>query len=377
MSTQDTLDMLVLGAGPAGAAAAAFAAKENMRVVLLDQNQPQPTTPQIEWLSPNADRLLEKLEMKRDEFVIGSINAVRFIDIKNCRTAKATLKPAVDLVLTQSLLEQLKLKAKELGAVLNDDAQIVAINPHEETIRLVSADDQELAGKFLVAADGSESWAAKKLGIYPQTLSSRQSLGCQWTSLRTGSPNSRKSPPSVELSVLFTSENLADFNYICRIGDAIAVGFVANADADAGVSRFEQTLDWGKTDGILPADLKIDSNEQVYRKIPRGLALDMETHGAKRSLVVGDAGGFVATLSHEGLYPAIWSADLAVETCANAMKSSHPQDTLADFDNRWRQEMVEYLRLPNVDLRFLMPLMFSNEQMAQKLARAFLYGENL
>ncbi|MCG8407019.1 MAG: FAD-dependent monooxygenase [Phycisphaerales bacterium] len=376
MSTENIPDLVILGAGPAGTAAAAFAAGKSLNVELLDQNQAPATLPLIEWLPAGADHLLEKLKVNRDEHVVGAVDTVRFIDAKNSRTAKTKLKPPVDLVLTHRLLEQLRSMAGERGAVVSAGTRIVSIDPREEKVHLVSATDQEFTGRLLVAADGTESWAAKKLGIYPKTQS-RHSMSCQWASLGADLPKKTGQKPSAELSLLFTSDSLADFSYVYHAGDITLVGLITEAPPDRVESKFQFTVDWGKDDGVLPSDLVIDPGNLVHRTIPRGLALDMETHGAKRSLVIGDAGGFIPALSHDGLYPAIWSAELAVETCVSALDSPHPQDALSEFDHRWRRDMVEYLRLPNVDLRFLLPLVFSNEQMAQKVARAFVYGENL
>jgi hypothetical protein len=39
--------------------------------------------------------------------------------------------------------------------------------------------------------------------------------------------------------------------------------------------------------------------------------------------------------------------------------------------------MAAYLRMPNVNLAFLLPLVFTNRQIADRFARAFLFGENL
>jgi flavin-dependent dehydrogenase len=103
----------------------------------------------------------------------------------------------------------------------------------------------------------------------------------------------------------------------------------------------------------------------------------MDTHVAKRTVLIGDAGGFVGVVGHEGLYPAIWGASIAVDVCAEALGARHPQDVLAEFDSRWRREMVVHLNSPNADLRFLLPMVFSNERMARRLANALLGGENL
>jgi hypothetical protein len=39
--------------------------------------------------------------------------------------------------------------------------------------------------------------------------------------------------------------------------------------------------------------------------------------------------------------------------------------------------MAEYLRRPNADAHFLLPLIFSNQQMADRMAAAFWRGENI
>jgi len=39
--------------------------------------------------------------------------------------------------------------------------------------------------------------------------------------------------------------------------------------------------------------------------------------------------------------------------------------------------MAEHLRRPNTDTHFLLPLIFSNRQMADRMADAFWKGENI
>jgi hypothetical protein len=39
--------------------------------------------------------------------------------------------------------------------------------------------------------------------------------------------------------------------------------------------------------------------------------------------------------------------------------------------------MASYLQMPNVNLAFLLPLVFTNQEIADRFARAFLFGENL
>ena len=108
---------------------------------------------------------------------------------------------------------------------------------------------------------------------------------------------------------------------------------------------------------------------------PSGVALDMDTHVGKRCLLIGDAGGFVAAFSNEGIYPAMRSGWIAADTALRALRAPVLQDELASFGVAWRGELADYLRMPNTDLSLLVPLVFNNEQMSRRVARAFLLGQ--
>lgn len=88
---------------------------------------------------------------------------------------------------------------------------------------------------------------------------------------------------------------------------------------------------------------------------PARSALEIDTHVEKRCLVIGDAGGFIGETSGEGIYPAVWSARLAVESIAAAMTSPHPQDQLRQFSTTWRSSMADYLRPPTPTCIFCSP----------------------
>jgi flavin-dependent dehydrogenase len=103
----------------------------------------------------------------------------------------------------------------------------------------------------------------------------------------------------------------------------------------------------------------------------------MDTHVGKHTLVIGDAGGFVSAASNEGIYPAMWSAQIAAEVIEAALQSPHSQDELMAFDSKWRMKMADYLRRPNTDSQFLIPLIFSNQPMADRMGAAFFSGENI
>ena len=124
-------------------------------------------------------------------------------------------------------------------------------------------------------------------------------------------------------------------------------------------------------------DLSEEAARAEVHPSPAGIALEMDSHVAKHTLIIGEAGGFVAAASNEGIYPAMWSAQLAAQVVHQALGSKHSQDVLMQFDSKWRMSMAEYLRPPNTDIQFLLPLIFSNQPMADRMGAAFFAGENI
>jgi flavin-dependent dehydrogenase len=128
---------------------------------------------------------------------------------------------------------------------------------------------------------------------------------------------------------------------------------------------------------VLPLDVSQEAARAKVTQSPASAALDMDTHVGKHSLLIGDAGGFISAASNEGIYPAMWSAQIAVEVIDSALKSPQSQDELMSFETKWRTTMADYLRSPNTDIQFLLPLIFSNQPIADRMGAAFFSGENI
>ena len=127
--------------------------------------------------------------------------------------------------------------------------------------------------------------------------------------------------------------------------------------------------------GMLRAKPQVHGRSVRTRAVPLAAALRSESV-ARRSLVCGPAGGFYAATG-EDLYPAVWSATLAAETAAKAVKSVHVQDTLGQYRSKWGSSLGEYLQGPEQNLRFLLPLVYKNPVMTDRMAEAILRGRSL
>ncbi len=127
--------------------------------------------------------------------------------------------------------------------------------------------------------------------------------------------------------------------------------------------------------GVLKMPLTIAPPMVQTMDLPLGGALAQEGV-ANRTVLIGPAGGFY-TASGEDIYPNCWSAVYAAEVLKKALKEEHLQDALQPYRYRWRTTLGDYLRGPQQNLKFLLPLVYRNQVMTNRLAEAILTGESV
>lgn len=123
----------------------------------------------------------------------------------------------------------------------------------------------------------------------------------------------------------------------------------------------------GKSDVPLAAAQSID--------LPLAGALAHEGV-ANRTLLVGPAGGFYSACT-EDIYPNCWSALYAADAVKKALKETHLQDALQPYRHKWRTTLGDYLRGPQQNLRFLLPLVYRNQVMTTRLTESILLGKSV
>ena len=186
-----------------------------------------------------------------------------------------------------------------------------------------------------------------------------------------------KAPKTPHVSVVLGLDGASSFGLVCVSKKRVSVDVNWIGQPEATVGALVNLCKAGVAHDVLPADLTELAVKAKPHRSPASAALDMDSHVRKHTLLIGDAGGFVSAVSNEGIYPAMWSARIAADVLDTALASKHSQDELMAFDSAWRVKMADYLRSPHTDVRFLLPLVFSNQPMADRMAAAFFFGENI
>jgi len=374
-------DVVVVGAGPAGSCAAKFLADAGAAVALLDAAKFPRRKPCAGWVNDKAVREFPFLDAVRRRIKAAPFKRMIFHSPDLALSAQFSGRAHVGhIVLREKLDAALVRLAQKAGAKAILGKKVVAVEAGERQAAAVLADGKRVAGRLLIGADGVHSTVARTTGLRPRwgdehlvlTLSKSVPLTAKQRAACFGGGG-------IHVALGFAGAP----GYAWAFPGAAHVNVGIGVRAPAGARLKELYAAWveglrGK--GLLPPNADLGDPEGAA--VPAGAAIEFENHVGKRTLLVGDAGGFASAASGEGIYPAIRSAALAAQCVLKALEAdrggkAHCQDELLTFKYLWRTQMAAYLQMPNVNAAFLLPLIYTNQEIADRFARAFLFGENL
>lgn len=365
-SGAENFDIIVVGGGPAGCATAIAAGRHNLNVLVLDLGVTPGGCACAGWLGPAAVAACEELGIDRSSVGAGFAGLrLRSWDFKECvEVDDADLH---GWIVDPDRLRRALLEAtRASGAQIRQSVTADRLHLGETSATLDLTDGSSVAGQVVIIADGASS----------RTASMAQLRAVQWTETSCAAALGvlDVEPGEDSLDVVLGAGRALKLAAIARSGHQVRASLMTHDRSTPPTQQLDALLHAAKETAVIPATDEIRS---IATPCLAGAALEIETHVGKRSLVVGDAGGFVAAFSGEALYPALRSGWLAAETAAKALQAPVFQDELALFGATWRADLADYLRMPNTDLGLLMPMVFKNPQMSKRVASAFLLGRAL
>ncbi|HEY3245042.1 MAG TPA: FAD-dependent monooxygenase [Phycisphaerae bacterium] len=419
-------DVIIVGAGPVGATAANLLARAGKSVALLDACAfPRPALC-AGWLNARVLLVLKQLQVSVERLGAQIFDTATFYTADLVRSVHPRFKSAPGFVVDRALMDQMLVRAAAgAGATVLEQHRVIDIIPREREVEVMIADRPALRARTAIIACGRNVPTLSRLGIgRPSEPPRLWSALRHWSApvaasgdppspvasdprdararkRRTGrrdkipirvapNPAAKSSGAPVlsdaSISVILGLTRSGGFGVLTQSAQGINLAAHAHESPQELTAELENLCARLTEKKMLPAAAdscscpNLPPNDAFACEpvlSPAGSALDMETHVGKHTLVIGDAGGFACAASNEGLYPGMWSAQIAAEVVAQALTAPNSQDVLMRFESRWRSEMGEYLRMPNTDIQFLMPLIFSNQSMADRMGAAFFCGQNI
>jgi menaquinone-9 beta-reductase len=321
-------DVVVVGAGPAGSAAATHLARHGLHVSLLEKSKFPREKVCGDGLTPRGTRQLIKLG-------IDTSKAAGWLQNKGLRIYGGERPfhldwpdladfPKYGLVRPRADFDQLLAgHAVAAGATLFELANVIEpiIDPHTERIAgVITKDGRRFTAPLVVAADGNSTRLSIAMGLkrredrpmgvavrtYYTSPRHRDDYLESWLELWEGKPGK--------------SALLPGYGWIFGMGDGTC---------NVGLGILNTSSAFGKTDykDLLSRWLQNTPEEWGFRSqnmiTPvRGAALPMgfnrQPHYERGLLLVGDAGGMINPFNGEGIAYAMESAEIAARAMVEA-----------------------------------------------------------
>ncbi|PWK59277.1 geranylgeranyl reductase family protein [Roseicyclus mahoneyensis] len=329
-------DVVILGGGPAGSAAATTAARLGLRVVVIDKarfprdklcgglftGRARGEYVRIFGCTPDPGLFEERRAIS---FHLGDRTLSRMEDV-----------PPMYLTMRRSLDAHLLSLAAQAGAELRTGCRVADIDLAAE--RVVLEDGTTLAYRVLIGADGVTSAVARTL------------FGRPFDPKKIGFALEKEMPPQTDADVLRTVRvdfGAAEWGYGWsfpkRASTTVGVGGLhrLNPDMKARLHDYAALLQQGDADGMKGHFLPFGD----HRRRP----------GRGNVLLAGDAAGFVDPITGEGIGHALTSGRLAAEAAVLALREGRQGDAAAVYRMATRD-----LRHSLATARMLRPIVFSS-----------------
>lgn len=327
-------DVLIVGAGPAGATAARTLALTGARVRLLDRARFPRNKPcggavsmrvlgRFPYLQPALSRITSHLISRL--YLEGPAGAGVVV------TSRRPAALMIRRVEFDHLLVQL---ATEAGAELVEGVEITQAEETSTGVLLKARDRRRFEASAVIAADGVYSVVARRLGLNPG-----------WAPTALALDMMEETPgrilQSVDPGTLWVSYGYGGdegYAYVFPKADHVNVGigyvldYFRSRIAQAPYERQASFVASLTRRGVLAGQ----SSRPHFTPYQIPVGGPARRTASRRVLLAGDAGGFVNGITAEGIYYAMVSGDLAARALAGGGART--------YQARWRSEVGAELR---------------------------------
>ena len=333
---QGSLDVVVIGGGPAGSSFSYHAAKLGLSVLLVDKRNRGGYKCCAGGIMNRTSSLVnppsEVVEREVDGFLMVSPDG---------KLAEFDFSEVVGMTTYRTSFDSWMLgRAEDVGVRVLNGRRVEAVRFEEDGVCAKILGGEIFRSQMVVGAFGVSSDLYRQIGGQrPEVV-----IGLQMELAMDEDTVSSRIGDQVEY---YFNSHYTKFGYVWifpkRYG--VSVGFV---DSLRSEGKRERLLRFIKSDPVASKKLRggrplpIDGRAFHGALIPNSIV--RKTYG-ERFLLVGDAAGFTHPATSDGIYYALKSGELAAQTIAEAKKKGDfSSRNLRDYENKWKKCFSAELR---------------------------------
>ncbi|WP_163379239.1 NAD(P)/FAD-dependent oxidoreductase [Cyclobacterium sp. SYSU L10401] len=320
----NSFDIVIVGAGPAGAMAAYTAASRQVKVLIIEKEM----LPRYKTCGGGlVFRGRNRLPFDISPVVEKTFNELEvfFEDASHYFLTKRT-DPIITMVMRDGFDALLVEKAMEKGAHIRDKTQLNGLEETENGI-LLQTSAGEIRTRYLIAADGALSPTAKIAGW----KESRTLIPALEYEVMVGKTDFERLSEKVRFDVDAVPHGYA---WCFPKGNHLSLGVASMRKQKINLKAFYQDY------------LKKLNIREILSSTAHGFQIPIapRTDGFSKGnvLLVGDAAGFADPLTAEGISNALYSGELAVNAILENFE--HNQLTHVAYQNKLEEKLLPELK---------------------------------
>ena len=378
--TSSTYDVIVVGGGPAGATAVRVLGEAGISTLLLDKSAFPRDKPCGGGISARVMRRFPYLESALAGIPVNWVGKIYFEAPSGVAVDYCSEDPLY-LMIRRSEFDNLlfSLGTKHVDCVA--PALVRKLYFHEDGVTLhadVAGDTKEYRAKIILGCDGANSIVARACGLRSGTVKNEYAID-----MMEETPYSELTLAERDrMYVYYGYQGSYGYSYVFPKMSHLNLGIGCKLDHYlAGMRGAQYAHHREFVDGLIAQKLLTGaSNKANFRAFPLPISGPLPRTYAKRSLLCGDAGGFVNAFTAEGIYYAMVSGELAAQTAMDAVRAKDTSSNrLSRYEQSWKNEIgqdlsksVSIQRLLLADLRRVDRIVKAaarNPALAEMLAR--------
>jgi len=321
---KQSYDVIVVGAGPAGATLAYELAKRGIGVLVLEKEK----LPRYKCCAGGVTSKAAKLlDFDISEVAEDVIYEVSFTFNLGSPDLRQHSQPLIYTVMRDVFDHFLVKRAQQLGAVLMDDQKVTQIQVSADWVEISTADNI-FRSRLVVGADGAYSVVARELGV-GRSIEYVAGIESEIV-VPEGELAKWKSRVQMDLGCI-----PGGYAWVFPKRNHLSVGVGCLTSKARHLNRHHQKF----LNSLSIGNYTIArSSSHLIPTCTRGRLVWQD-----KALLLGDAAGFADPLTGEGIYNAIQSAQLAAPVIENSLLKR--EVGLEDYQETVEQKIMSELRI--------------------------------
>ncbi|TFG05319.1 MAG: NAD(P)/FAD-dependent oxidoreductase [Promethearchaeota archaeon] len=339
-------DVIVVGAGPAGAVAAYYLAKEFDRNILLVDKAVFPRDkPCGGYLTARVFHRFSFLKPDLSKMIEVPTYGSYFYSPDLMRLEWLKAEPVGYLAIRRKFDTYLKDLAVANGVEFRQETEVVDIEIKEDVAKILTKGGAKYAGDLIIGADGARSIIAKRVRIKENSKGTSKGL-CVEKEIEVSEDFLERTYGTQRPTHYFYGfGNIIGYGWIFPKRRHLNVGIGGPAMHGKFLGRvFPKFIKFLQESSLLPESVE---NFKGFKAalIPTSTALYLKRSYSERVLLVGDALGIASSLSGEGIYQSMSSGEDAATIANEALSEGHGNSgILQRYDRLWKKDLGRELK---------------------------------